>query len=335
MRGEERPRRATIVDVARLSGVSKSTVANVINQSAPLSKHTRARVLAAMDELGYRPNALARDLRRRRTATVGVLVGDLSNPFFGELTKLLEQRLARASYATMICDTDGDRSTEREKLALLLEQRVSGILLLHFTGDRKRIHEVQAAGAEIVGVSVFDRGFDCVASDDAHGTRLAVEHLTALGHERIAYVPSGDTERSTNAARRRGWRRALQRAGLSPGPVVAHASLESALHGPERPTAYVVGNDLTALHVVDRLEASGIAVPRHASVVGFDDIRLAGLDRLSLTTVRQPVAQLAERGVARMLERFEASDRPPVHERLAPRLIERGTTARPAVDTLR
>lgn len=340
-RAPERRQRATIVDVARASGVSKSTVANVINGTVPLSDQTRDRVLAAIETLGYRRNVLARDLKRRRSTTLGVIVGDLANPFFAELTKRIEQQASRAGYATIICDTDGSPATESEKLGVLLEQRVAGILMLYFSGDEQRIAEVEHDGVPIGGVSVIDRALPCVASDDAKGARLAVEHLAQLGHERIAYVPSVGTETSTNVARKRGWREALKRAGLPRGPVVTLASsagrrlatLDDTLAGPGRPTAYFAGTDLTALELMDRLEAAGLDVPADASVVGFDDIPVAGLRRIALTTLRQPIADLAELGVSRLLERVDApptdDPAPREHKRLTPELIVRGTTASP------
>ncbi|MHB8657912.1 MAG: LacI family DNA-binding transcriptional regulator [Solirubrobacteraceae bacterium] len=331
--------RPTIIDVARLSGVSKSTVSNVI-LNAPVSDQTRTKVLAAIKELGYRPNALARDLKRRRTATVGVMVGDLANPFFGELTTQVEQRMTQAGYATIICDADGSRARERENMELLLEQRVSAVLMMFFSGDSTTIEKAERVGVPIVGLSLLDRRFDCVASDDAKGSRLAVRHLAQLGHERIAYVPQQASEPSMNA-RLRGWRQALKQLDLLPGPLVAlfpsslrsrFKPLEDVLGGPESPTAYMAANDVTALYLIHRLEAAGVAVPGDASVVGFDDIALVSLRRLALTTVRQPIAELAERGAARVLETIQTGDlRAPgrLQERLPVELIKRRTTAAP------
>ena len=334
-------RRATIIDVARLSGVSKSTVANVINGKGPLSDQTRARVEKAIDQLGYRPNALARDLKRQRTMTVGVLVGDLANPFYAELTKLIEGCCAEAGYATIICHTDGDPSTERDRIEVLLQQRVSGVLMLYFSGNETGLEDLARNGIPTVGVSVFDKAFDCVASDDAAGARLAVEHLASLGHRRIAYVLGTGTETSTNRTRLRGCRQALKAIDAAAMPVVSlttpparskAVTVDAALQAEHRPSAFVVGNDLTALELVDELEERGGSVPSDFSVVGFDDIPPAHLGRLSLTTVRQPIAKLATLGVGRLLVHIDpvaAIDGGKPQQRLPIELVVRGTTAPP------
>ena len=334
-------RRATIIDVARLSGVSKSTVANVINGKGPLSDQTRARVEKAIDQLGYRPNALARDLKRQRTMTVGVLVGDLANPFYAELTKLIEGCCAEAGYATIICHTDGDPSTERDRIEVLLQQRVSGVLMLYFSGNEKGLQDLAGNGIPTVGISVFDKAFDCVASDDAAGARLAVDHLASIGHRRIAYVLGTGTETSTNRIRLRGCRQALKVIEAETMPVVSlttpparskAVTLDAALEAEDRPTAFVVGNDLTALELIDELEERGGSVPTDFSVVGFDDIPPAHLGRLSLTTVRQPIAELATLGVRRLLGHIDpaaATDGGRPQQRLPVELIVRGTTAPP------
>jgi DNA-binding LacI/PurR family transcriptional regulator len=334
---ERRRRDATIIDVARLSGVSKSTVSNVIHDTAPVAEGKRRLVLDAIDKLGYRPNALARDLKRRRSATVGVVVGDLADPFFGELTKLIEQLTARANYMTILCDIDSAVGTEREKISLLLEQRVAGILIMYFGGDAAALDAVERAGVPIVGVSVVDPRFDCVATDDAEGARLAVQHLLELGHERIAYLPSRATEASTNAARLAGWEQGLQHDGLPRGPIVTLddeapdgevVTLASLLDSPDRPTAFFAGNDTTAMRLIDRLESAGLRVPGDVSVVGFDDIWLAGLGRVELTTLRQPVAEIAGWGVKRLFGHIDGSDsRSASQVKLPPELVVRGTTA--------
>jgi LacI family transcriptional regulator len=342
VQGGRKAGRPTIIDVARHSGVSKSTVSNVIRGAEHLAEDTRARVLAAIDELGYRPNALARDLKRRRTATLGVIVGNLTNPFYAELTRHIEQHAARLGYATIICDTDGAPATERQRVHLLLEQRVSGIVMVHFSGELRLIEDAERASVPVVGVSVCERRFDCVATDDEKGARLAVEHLAGLGHERIAFVPSGYPEAATNAARQRGWRSAVRRAGLPQldvvnfSPMVPGASqrdLLAALHGPTPPTAFFAGTDLTALELIDELERGGLSVPRDFSVVGFDGIAVGELRRLGLTTVRQPTQELANLGMERLFARIGAGEGGSsvrhTQRRLTPELVVRESTGPP------
>jgi LacI family transcriptional regulator len=333
----------TIRDVARAAGVSKSTVSNVIRGAGKTSAETRERVLAAIADVGYRPNAIARSLVRRRTTTVGILVGDLANPFYSELAKLVEQRLTAEGYATMICNTDGHAASEQARIESLLEHRAAGIVMLQFSGEWPLADELRAQRIPLVVVSCWEDGGDCVAVDDAAGVRLAVEHLLQLGHRRIAYLSSGLVEPNTDQARLAGYRGALREAGVavadelivrweepaylsSDREIVLQA--ERLLTGPARPTAFVVSNDLVAIDLVETLEQMGLAVPGAVSVVGFDDIALAGLARVSLTTVAQPREALAELGSSIMLERIASGTLEPLHQvRLDPRLVVRSSTA--------
>lgn len=341
----KRRRAPTIHDVAEAAGVSKSTVSNVIRESKRVSAATEERVRAAIARVGYRPNAVARNLVSRRTSTLGIVVGDLANLFYSELAKLVEVRLAAAGYAAMICNTDGRPEDERDRIESLLEHRVAGLLLLQFSGDRRVLGEMRAEGVPHVVVSCWEPSTDCVAVDDARGAALAAEHLVELGHRRIAYLSSGLVEQATDRARFRGFRRALERAGL---PVEAErvlrweepaylrgdgelrARLERLLAGPRAPTGFFVTNDLVAIDLVEALEELGLRVPADVSVVGFDDIALAGLARVSLTTVAQPREELARIGVELVLRRVEGADEgPPRRVRLKPTLVVRRSTASP------
>jgi LacI family transcriptional regulator len=320
----------TIRDVARAAGVSKSTVSNVIRDAGKTTPATRERVLEAIAAVGYRPNAIARSLVRRRTTTVGILVGDLANPFYSELAKLVEQRLTAAGYATMLCNTDGHAASERARIESLLEHRAAGIVMLQTSGEWPVADELRAQGVPLVVVSCWDETTDCVAVDDAGGMRLAVEHLLALGHRRIAYLSSGFVESQTDRARFDGYRRALRAAGLQPAPELLWeepASIESLLRATAPPTAFAVSNDLVAIELVETLAQLGVRVPDDVSVVGFDNIAVAGLRRISLTTVAQPREALAELGASILLERIEdGSLLPPRRVRLAPELVVRGST---------
>jgi LacI family transcriptional regulator len=299
-----------------------------------VAEATKQRVLEAIERLDYRPNGVARDLKRMRTGTVGVIVGDLANPFYAELIKRIEQLTTGAGYTTIICAVDGGATAERARMESLLRQRVSGVFMTYLFGDGATIDAARRAGVPLVGVSVTDERLDCVSCNDGAGARLAVDHLQALGHSRIAYVISGHTEPSTNAARLAGLNQAVLDAGLPVQRPISYAAgtsetrhLDQVLAARTRPTAFFAGNDVTALDLIDRLEAAGVRVPDDASVIGFDDIPVAALDRVSLTTLRQPIAQLAEWGVTRLSERIERPGAPPAQLALDPELIVRGTTA--------
>ena len=335
--------RPTILDVARAAGVSKSTVSNVIRDAGRATPETRERVRAAIAAVGYRPNAIARSLVQQRTTTVGILVGDLANPFYSELAKLVDQRFAAAGYAAMICNTDGHAASERARIESLLEHRAAGIAMLQTSGEWSVADELKAQGVPLVVVSCWDETTSCVAVDDVAGTRLAVEHLLALGHRRIAYLSSGLVEPQTDAARLEGYGSALRTAGIraskrlqvrweQPAYLTSDREIagriEPVLRGASPPTAFVVSNDLVAIDLVETLGELGFRVPEDVSVVGFDDIALAGLRRVSLTTVAQPREMLADVGASILLERIESGDDGPPHRvRLSPRLVVRASTA--------
>jgi DNA-binding LacI/PurR family transcriptional regulator len=324
-------RRPTIHDVAARSGVSKSTVSNVMRDAGGVSAATRDRVLAAVEELGYRPNAAARNLVQRRTNLIGVVVWDLANAFDAELVKRLEQHASARGYATIVCNTAGRPELEASRIEALLEQRVDGIALLDFTGDRAVLSRLFADRVPVVMASCWADYADSVAIDDQAGIGLAVEHLVELGHERIGYISQPFMDATTKRARAAGFERALLRHGLAPGGewTLSDDFVETAFGGGERPTALVAATDHIAVRLIERLEAAGIAVPADVSLVGFDGIAIGALARIALTTVVQPADELARQAVALLFNRIERGhDAAPEQHRLAPRLVLRGSTAR-------
>jgi LacI family transcriptional regulator len=315
--------RPTILDVAERSGVSKSTVSNVIRSAATVSPESQRRVLEAVEELGYRPNGLARQLVLKRTSTLGVVVGDLANPFYGELVKLLERHAHERGYTTTVSNTDGRVEREAARVAALIEQRVAGIAMLQFSGDRSILDDLIADGIALVVVSSTDARVDSVGVDETHGVSLAVRHLAGLGHRRIAYVTSPLVEERTNRARHESFASECRRAGCE------QVALELAAAPADAITGYAAANDMIAIELIEKLERSGARVPADASVVGFDGIALGGLARIGLTTVAQPREQLAEVGVRLLLERIESGPAAPSRQiLLEPHLIVRTTTAR-------
>jgi DNA-binding LacI/PurR family transcriptional regulator len=329
------------VDVAAVSGVSKSTVSNVLRSSGRVSEETRRRVLDSMQALGYRPNSLARDLVRRRANAIGVLVGDLANTFYAELVKLLEVQASEAAYTTIVCNTDGRADLEHSRAGALIERAVSGVAMLQYTGAPAVLDELRGARVPVVVVSCWDERADCVAVDDAAGSATAVEHLHALGHRHIAHVTGRLVEEATRAARYAGYERTMAGHGLTPRRMDADAigartaasrrELRSLVEGPDGLTAFTAGNDVMAVGLIDALEDAGLRVPADVSVVGFDGIELGGWSRIGLTTVAQPRAELVARGLDLLVSRMDGAEPEPErrHVRLPAELVVRRSTAPP------
>jgi LacI family transcriptional regulator len=220
-----------------------------------------------------------------------------------------------------VCNTGGRPELEGERIEALLEQRVDGIALLDFTGDRGVLSQLLAARVPAVMVSCWAEYADCVAVDDVEGIDLAVGHLVGLGHRDIAHVVDPVMEATTRRARVAAFERSLLRHGVEVRPEWV---------GPDAPsgaTAVVAANDYTALALIERLEGRGVSVPGDVSVVGFDGIEIGALRRMALTTVAQPGFELARRGVEMLLRRIDRGhDAPPEQQRLSPWLIVRGST---------
>jgi LacI family transcriptional regulator len=298
--GRDRRKPPTIFDVAAEAGVSKSTVSNVVRGVPEVSPATRERVLAAIERLDYKPNTIARQFVQQRTTMLGVLLGDLSNPYYAHMAQVVERAAFRHGYTTMFCNIEGADDIVEAGVDAMLGHRVAGIVFLAFVARRLHLDDVlQRAGTPIVFVGLSQAWGDSVGPQDTAGGRLATEHLLELGHRRIAYVRTPLVERSGDEARYAGYRAAMRKATATPLP------LEAAITGPEAPTAIFASNDIGAIALIEACETTGLRVPEDVSVVGFDDIAIAGLRRISLTTVAQPLDFQAERAVSLLLERID------------------------------
>jgi DNA-binding LacI/PurR family transcriptional regulator len=340
-RGRRETRAPTILDVAAAAGVSKSTVSNVV-RGVEVSDATRARVLGAIERLNYKPNAIARQFVQQRTTMLGVLVGDLSNPYYAQMAQVAERAAFRCGYTTMFCNIEGEETIAVAGVEALLEHRVAGIVFLAFIS---RTPQLEAAlkhlSVPIVFLGLSEEWGDSVGPQDTQGGRLATEHLLALGHRRIAYVRTPLVEQSGDRARYAGYRGAMRKAGAAGTPLrwtpgdttvrIGHTGqdLATTLRGRDGPTALFVSNDIGAIAMIETCETLGFDVPRDVSIVGFDDIALAGLHRISLTTVAQSLDFQAQRAVDLLLERIENPAMDPRHESVPVELRVRGSTAPP------
>lgn len=332
----------TIRDVARLTGLGKTTVADALQGRGRIAPATRERVLAAAEELGYHAHIGARDLTRRRTEVIGVVVGDLFDPFSAELTGHLERRAAERGFRMLLSTAGSDLREEKTAIMSLLEYRVAAIVLVAFTGDQEALQRI---GAHVPVVCIGYEG-PCGVSigiDDVRGADLATSHLVGLGHERIAYVSAALLPPQTDRDRLRGYRRALRRAGVKPDRDLVlrlgSASEErrrelllDLLRPAERPSAVFAASDITAIEAMSCASELRLRVPRDLSVVGFDNILLSRTPMIGLTTVAQPIADLARRGVDAAISLIEDPAAPPSSVRVAPEMILRSTTAPPRGD---
>ncbi|GAA0504524.1 LacI family transcriptional regulator [Saccharopolyspora subtropica] len=323
-------------DVARLAGVSQMTVSRVLQGSNKVAPETRDRVLAAMKEAGYRPHAAARTMRTRRTSTVGVVVADITNPFYPQLLEAVGQALEEAGQRMVLWNApDAGGSTA---LSALDEGIVDGLIFTTITEGSEQLGQALRRGDPIVLLHRGLDSLDCdqVTTDNLAGGRAVAEYLVAAGHTRIGFL-RGPEQASTARHRERGFRDRLAELGrplaedLTAQGAFAHdvawSAMRDLLSREDPPTAVFCANDLTALGAVDGAVSLGRRVPEDVWVIGYDDIAMASWDSYDITTVRQPIADMARAAVRLLQERLEDRSLPPRKQLFPSELIIRGSTA--------
>lgn len=333
------PTRVTTHDVAARAGVSQATVSLVLsgNPRARVADATRSRVRRAAEELGYRPNLIARGLVRRRSYAVGVVVPDLSNPFIADVVSGVERVAAEEGYAVLLCDAREVPAARH--VETLMSRLVDGVII-----DAVGAASLPGRAQSDLKAVLVDEPSDLwpgVASDAAGAGRLAGEHLLGLGHERIGFIgPATDVH--SFLMRERGFVGTLRTAGVglrsewlrrAPATVSGgQASMRALLAGKDAPTAVFCGNDLLALGALKACLSTGLRVPESISIVGCDDIEMSRVVTPELTTVAVPARELGARA-ARMLVRWvEGAEDPRPVRPLPVRLVVRGTTGRAPAD---
>ena len=309
---------AKIVDVARRAGVSVGSVSRVINDHPTVSSATRERVEAAVRELGYVPNAIAGSLRSRRSKTIGLIIPDVTNPFFSELALHVERSAAAAGYDLILGNSDNSAERQKHYLRALAVRRVDGIILAPARGvDTSFEFEIPLVGVdrEVVG-----RQF--VASDNRAGAKSAIEYLHQLGHSLIACV-AGPKDLRNAQERRTGYEEValpiLRSAGVDPAAYMVtadfsydsgYAAIRRLMDVAPRPTAIFASSDQQAIGGLRAAADLGLAVPGDLSIVGFDDIPLAKLVMPRLTTVGQPVAKIGTFAMQLLLDLLSGATPP-------------------------
>lgn len=325
----------TMRDVARLAGVSITTVSHVVNDTRPVAADTRHRVLAAVEQTGYTGDAIARSLVTGGTRTLGLALPLAGNPHAAALTAAVEGAATEAGYTLILADTHDEQHPEDTALRALRSRRVDGILLTPTTGSDGAAADGAAAELRRVGVPtvLLDRvpehtGADQVGPENVQATSDLVRHLGDLGHRRIAMV-TGPAAISTSAERLLGYRLGLGRAKLvwdpelvaSGPPGAAAEEMASLLDLPLPPTAVVAGDGVVLLGVLRAAQRLGLRVGTDLAVVAHDDVDWAEL--LGITTTAQPVERIATTAVRLLLERIAEPDRPASIVRIPPVMMHR------------
>lgn len=329
-------RTPTMADVASHAGVSRTLVSFVLDGKPGASEATKQRVLAAADELGYRPDSAARLLARGRSRTLGVLM-DVRQLFEADLVAGIYPAAESMGYEVLLSANLPDRA-ESISVEALLSHRCGSLILLGPLSTVDYLHEL----AERIPVVVVGRRLDpapalaTVRTDDARGIREAVDYLVELGHHDIRHVDGGSDPGS--ADRRRAYRAAMRRHGIAeyarviPGAHTEEAGATAArtmLAESELPTAVLAGNDRCALGLLDVFTRAGVDIPGELSLIGYDDSRLSDNPRIDLTTVHQDAGALAEHAVRLAIEMLEGAEIDSHDVVLEPELVVRGTTAPP------
>jgi LacI family transcriptional regulator len=333
----------TLRDVAEGAGVHAATASRALNPATRglVNAETARRVMKVAETLGYRPNPMARGLKTAKSGTIGLVIPDLTNPFFPPVVRGIEEVLEPAGYSGLIVNTDNDPAREQTQVELLRSRQVEGLIVATALVDHPLLERLHRERVPMVMVNRRPVGFDVpsTAPDDATGVALAVNHLAGLGHTRIAHL-AGPTTTSTALVRARAFRNTIRDLGLDDDPrltVVCHrwsedagaGALRSLLDGGARFTAVVAANDLIALGCYDVFAERGIACPDDISVVGFNGMPF--LDKLGppLTTVAIPHQQIGAEAARLLLDAIANPDRPARSVLLPLTLVVRGSTAPP------
>ena len=322
-------------DVALKAEVSRALVSLVMRGAPNVSDSSRRKVLRAADELGYRPNAFARSLASKRVHTIGVLVNDVTNPYFGGLFASLAAAARDAGYDILTAPGTRVAGSEIGLVNTLLEHQVAGLALLSPLMPTAALRAITLAHPTVViGRNVSIARVDVVTTDEDDAAHRVVAHLYAHGHRQIAHLTGGNNRPSRD--REKALRKTMAEFGLDirvvPGAFTEEGGRRSAtqvLAEDPVPTAIVGANDLCAVGAIGAIRSAGLRVPDDVSVVGYDDSQIARLAVVRLTSVRQPIEQFGQASMATLLARIQDPRRERSVDRLRTELVERSTVGPP------
>ncbi len=307
---------ARITDVASLAGVSPATASRVMSGTTRVGKERRKRVLAAARKLDYQPNRVARNLRRGQTRIIAVVVSDIDNPHSAEFVRDAESVAYERGYRLLLCNIETGSEKQASYLRTLAEERVAGVVLSASDPTAREISQLLDLGIAVVAVErpVGDSRADAVTMDNVGGGRMATAHLLSLGHRDVAFI-GGPAESSTARGRLAGYRETMAAAGLRArwecgawDVVGGRGSMSKLLSDGDAPSAIVAANNLITIGILSELRERRLAIPGNVAIVAFDDPLWADVVHPPLTTLRQPIGEIAQRAVGLLLSRIEKLD---------------------------
>jgi len=327
-------KRITMYDVAQEAGVSLMTVSRVVNNKEDVSPATRMKVTEVIEQLNYRPSSIARGLATRRTGTLGVVIPDISNPFFASLVRSAEEEAYAQDYSVFLGNTNEDPNRELAVLQSMEDKLVDGLVLCSSRLDDESLFRILDRFPTSVLIFRKRNGADvgAITIDDVFGSQSAIEHLLKSGHKNIGLLSGPQVSLSTYG-RLKGYKAALQKAGIEikdrwiqhchpvveDGQAVAHNLLEN---NPEI-TALFCHNDLIAVGALQACNNLGLDVPDDIAIIGYDDIRLSALVTPKLTTLRIPRYEIGELAMQMLLQQISDDTYQPNEVYLKPELIVR------------
>ncbi len=330
----------TIKEIAQRAGVSPATVSRVLNGKAWVSEEKRRVVNEWITQLGYKPNQVAQTLVGTRSFLLGLVITDVSNPFFADVVKLVQQEAFLSGYSILLCHTNAAADIERQQVESLLRRQVDGVVIVPAAVDSPGVRKLQQASVPTVVITQQHPEIDSVSVDHEAGGAMVASHLVSAGHADLAYFG-----KSTDA-KYQGFRREALATGISPERIecveIEYGSVETVeIEGGvkrffessigRRTTGVFALNDFVALAVLNTASDSGRSTPADLSVVGFDNSYLARIHRPSLTSVAQPIQEMAHRAIE-LLRRRLAEEEPAGHRTtlLQPRVVVRGSSSQEA-----
>lgn len=335
----------TLVEIAKKLNLSVSTVSRSLTRPDMVAEATRQRVLETVESYEYRPNGIARSLRKGKTRTLGLIVSDIQNPFYAAIVRAVEGVAAGHGYSTVVCNADENPRKETEALHLLSEMKVAGIIHGSTGANLHILEGLSRKGLPIVDIDRVSglADADTVLVDNHAGARLAAEHLLGLGHKHLAVI-TGPQHLTTGSDRLEGFRQALSAAGVSLPDAYVHVGNfreESGYEGTVRllglrtpPTALFIANNEMAAGALAALRERGVPIPRVLSLISFDDVRWARYLEPALTVVAQPTEQLGILAAELLFERLSGR-KEAVWRVLQPTLIVRGSSVPPMEEAVR